>query len=322
MGFSSNSVASLAAAAPLVTKNRDEFGRLANDAACIQMVAENYAAKTRAAELVLRYNLSHDISDLEQAENFLAGSVAAYQKLAALTQPAYRFANSMQTSPRKIPVSGGAGGKGTNYLWSQLLPVYQKELADFQAKVAELKERRPEAKTNQQLAGSVTGAPIAVLPAAKFTLISTNAETYAVKVGARPFADRQYKIKELAPELSGLTGIRFSHEAAKNGHYEPIEFEAAEPVQVLVGYFKDGRDIWLQVPKLEFAAQADDRGGVETVIENAAVIQECPGVDVHAFRFDAGRQKLEFIGQGSFVILGVVPQSVKLEKRDAGKGMK
>ena len=32
--------------------------------------------------------------------------------------------------------------------------------------------------------------------------------------------------------------------------------------------------------------------------------------------------KLEFIGKGSFVILGVVPSAVKLEKRAAGRGMK
>ena len=90
----------------------------------------------------------------------------------------------------------------------------------------------------------------------------------------------------------------------------------------LVGYFKEEHDIWLQVPKLEFAAQADERGGVETVIENAAVVQLCPTVDVHVFRYGIGRQKLEFIGKGSFVILGVVPQSVPLNKRDAHCGVK
>ena len=214
---------------------------------------------------------------------------------------------------RKIPVRGGEHGVGTNYLWSQLVPLYQKELEDFQAKVAQLKPG-----TNSP--GPIRRAEIKPLPAAKFKLISPNAETYRVKVGALPFADREYKIRELAPELNGLKGIRFSHEAAKNGHYEPVEFEAAEPVLVLVGYFKEAREIWLQVPRLEFAAQADERGGVETVIENAAVIQDCPGVDVHAFRYGAGRQKLEFLGHGSFVILGVVPQSVKLEKRDASFG--
>jgi len=58
------------------------------------------------------------------------------------------------------------------------------------------------------------------------------------------------------------------------------------------------------------------------VIRDAADIEQCPNVNVHAFRYDAGRQKLELIGQGSFVILGIVPQSVKLEKRDAKVGAK
>jgi hypothetical protein len=43
-------------------------------------------------------------------------------------------------------------------------------------------------------------------------------------------------------------------------------------------------------------------------------------VDIHAFRFEAGRQKLELIGKGSFVVLGVVPQSATLNKRDAHAG--
>ena len=93
-------------------------------------------------------------------------------------------------------------------------------------------------------------------------------------------------------------------------------------MQVLVGYFDSNQKAWLQVPRLETAAQADERGGVDTVIENAAIISSSPNVNVHAFRFDAGRQKLELIGKGSFVILGVVPQSVQLEKRDSGLGVK
>jgi len=91
-------------------------------------------------------------------------------------------------------------------------------------------------------------------------------------------------------------------------------------VQILVGYLNSSSDIWLQVPKLEFTAQADERGGVETVLENAVTIQSCPSANLHAFRYEAGRHKLELIGKGSFVILGVVPQSVKLEPREANLG--
>ena len=152
-------------------------------------------------------------------------------------------------------------------------------------------------------------------------MISTYSETYEIKIGAKVFTDRNFTIQSLAPELKGLTGIRFSHEVAKKG-IQPIEFEVAEPGLVLVGYFDSPQKAWLQVPKLEFAAHADERGGVDTVIENAATISSCPNVNIHAFRFDAGRQKLEFIGKGSFVVLGLVPQSVELEKRDAKVGAK
>ena len=301
----SNAVAAANSVETLVTKNRDEFERLKNDTLCIQAMAENYSAKVKAAELVLRYNYSHDISDMENAEKFLAESFADYQELVALTDKTYHYANSMQTSQRKIPVPGGVKGHGTNYLWSQLLPLYEKELEDFQAKVAALKQ-----STN--VVAAVDESAVKPWPAAQFKLISTNAETYKIEVGAKVFTDRNFVIQTLELELNGLTGIRFSHEAAKEG-LPPIEFEASEPVYVLVGYFDSDKKAWLQVPKLEFAAQADERGGVDTVLENAATISSSPNVNLHAFRFGAGKQKLELIGKGSFVILGVVPQSVKLK---------
>ncbi len=316
LGYSAKALEEIEAARPLVTANRAEFERLANDVKCIALMGRFYAAKTSAARAVLLYGHSGDIADLKRAETFLGVSLGFYRQLAELTGKSYRFANSMQTSQRKIPFVGGANGVGTNYHWAQLVPLYEKELTDFQAKVAQLKPGEP------QRAGSETGAPVAAWPAAKFSLLSTNAETYEVKTGARPFADRNYTITALAPELNGLTGIRFSHEAAKNGRYEPVEFEVSEPVRVLVGYFHDRRELWLQVPNLDFAAQADDRGGLETIIENAAAIEECPSVGLHAFRFEPGRHKLELIGKGSFVVLGVVPQSAKLEKRDAKAGGK
>ena len=311
----SNAVAAVDAAGPFVAKNRSEFARLCKDVQCIQLMAENYAAKAKAAELVLRYDYSQNITDMLQAEKSLMESFKKYWMLAMIADNAYRFANSMQTSQRKIPFVGGNNGVGTNYLWSQLVPLYQKEFDDFCTKVTQLR-----LSTNAPVV-RVNEANIKPWPAAAFKLISTNAETYQVEVGAKPFKDRGYTILELAPELKGLTGIRFSHDAAKAGHYEPIEFEASEPVSVLVGYFNSRQPIWLQVPELENAAQADERGGVDTVIENAATIEGCPNVNVHAFRYGAGRQKLELIGKGSFVVLGIVPQSVKLEKRDARKGV-
>ena len=319
--YSRDARRSIQAAATNVTKNISEFNRLRDDITCIEWMSTFYSIKAEAALDVLRFSYSKNIADMTNALQWMERSTLAFGPLVGIGQKNYHFANSMQTGHRKIPFPGATSGVGTNYHWSHVLPLYEKELADFRAELAERRSPNRPVSNDRQRANSEIGAPL-VWPAASFKLISTNAETYEVKLGAKPFADRKYTITELAPELTGLTGIRFSHEAAKNGRYVPVEFEVTVPVRVLIGYFQNERDLWLQVPNLDFASHADERGGIDPVLRNAAAIDECPNVNIHAFRYEPGRYKLEMIGKGSFVILGIVPQSAQLEKRDAGKGTK
>lgn len=138
LNYSSNAVA-LAASVASVPKNRDEFERLKNDTLCIRAMAENYADKVHAAESVLRYNYSHDVSDLDLAEKFLAASLEDFAKLTQLATNTYSFANSMQTNHRKIPIVGAVKGRPANYLWSQMLPQYEAELKNFQATIEKIK---------------------------------------------------------------------------------------------------------------------------------------------------------------------------------------
>jgi len=76
---------------------------------------------------------------MEQAMELLGMSLDHFELLTRLAQRKYRFANSMQTGHRKIPFPGAVNGIGTNYHWSQVLPLYQRELDDFRASVAKLK---------------------------------------------------------------------------------------------------------------------------------------------------------------------------------------
>jgi len=141
--FSAKAVSEIDAAASAVTNNRDEFFRLQNDILCIRALTQNYAAKANAAILVLRYQDSHDIADMEKAVPLLSQSLDHFRQLTDLTRDTYLYANSCQTGQRKIPVTGAIKGQPANYHWTQLLPVYEKELADFQAKVAALKSAKP-----------------------------------------------------------------------------------------------------------------------------------------------------------------------------------
>lgn len=306
--FSKKAVEAIDAAAPNVTKNQEEFARLRNDVHCIRAMSQNYAAKVRAAMAVLRYQYSNDVTDMERAREQLTESLEHYKRLAELTKDTYKFANSMQTSQRKIPFVGGVGGKPANNHWVQLVPAYEAELSDLERKVAALKR-------GESLAADES--KIRQLPKGNLKLLTDAAELYDVKPGERVWSDRKYVIESVAPELVELTGIRFSHEAAKNGQYTPIEFETDQPVQILIGYFKDARPMWLKPPDLETDALAAERGGTEPLLLNAATITESPAVDVHAMTFPPGRHKLEMRGKGSFAVLGVVPASATIEKRDA-----
>jgi hypothetical protein len=296
--FSAQAVAALDAAAPAVTKNREEFARLGNDAACIRAMALSYGAKAGAARHVLRFKKTGEVAEMEQAKVDLAESLAQYRTLERLTRDSYAYANSMQTSQRRIPVvGGGAGGKPANFHWTQLLPLYEKEFADFDAQVTALKSGGASAARAQTLA---------TLRAAPFAVVGRAAEAYTIKAGARVFTDAADAIASTASELDGLKGIRASRAAAQAGRDAPVEISTAGPVRVLIGYVRADSPEWRQPPRSETDARAAERGGTEPLLLAAVAIPSLPPVDVYELTFDAGRHKIDPPGSGAFLILGIV----------------
>ncbi|RXK53643.1 hypothetical protein ESB00_18315 [Oleiharenicola lentus] len=291
LAFSAQAAAAIDRAAPLVTRNREEFNRLRNDVHAIRAMSQNYVAKTRAALAVLRYGYSKDLADMVLAEENLAESLVYFRRLTELTKDAYSAANSMQTAQRRIPVPGGIAGKRANYHWTQLLPVYEKELTEFQAQVAALK--------NPAAAQGRTHAPLT--PAA-WKLLTPGLSTYTVQVGNTVFPDAPAVFTAVAPELEGLQGI-----GLRRGEPDKvIDFECSEPVRVLIGYFHDRGPGWRQPPTLETDATAADRGGAEPFIVDAVKFDALPAATVHAFDYPAGRHTLQVRGTGTYLILGIV----------------
>jgi hypothetical protein len=109
-------------------------------------MAAFYAFKVRAAGTILFQRGTTNSLDAKMVETRLQLSVDAFARLTALTTNTYQFANSMQTSHRKIPFVGASHAGPTNYLWSQVLPLYQNELADIRAQIAAGKPVLPAAK--------------------------------------------------------------------------------------------------------------------------------------------------------------------------------
>ena len=102
---------------------------------CIRAMSEFYAAKAKAAMLVLRYQFSKEATDMKMALVFLEESLEHYRNLTDLTAETYIFANSLQMGIRKIPFTG-SDGKYKH--WTECIGEYEKELKDFRQKVENL----------------------------------------------------------------------------------------------------------------------------------------------------------------------------------------
>jgi len=288
-----DAVEAIEKAAPYITKNREEFRRLGNDMRCYQQLAEFYDCKAQAALFVLQYNYSGRLADLTNALGSLEASVEAYRRLTKLATPAYRYANSMQTAQRKIPIRG-ANGKFIT--WRELLPLYEDELQHFRTHLDSL--RSP---------GYRATAPPAFEPA----VVQLNAPAYySLDSGARPFTDTSLMIRAVASPLKGLHGLAYAG-LAQRASGTTIHFSCTEPVDLLIGFFDKKASAFLPPPQLETDASANEYGQAEPRMAHAVLLTGgMPAVDVHAWSFKPGEHTLE-LGKGLCLVLGFAkPQPV------------
>jgi hypothetical protein len=284
-------VAAAEAAQPLVTRDREEFGRLLNDMRCIREQYRYYNAKTRAAALVLRYGYSRETGDLKQALPLLAASLEHYRKLVALTEKTYREGPSVHSSSRRIPFLG-APGRYTH--WRDCLPVYERELAAFQRNLKLL-------ETTGTTARSLDRAP---LPGVGVKLLGDAGELFPVAPGAKLYTDQPFPIERIAPELRGLTGIRIAQAAAAKEGVR-VQFELAEAAQVLVGFFRSEK---------KGAAAAAPKDEWEAVLRNGIEVPGQPGFVVWSHALPKGKGELDF-GRGAYVVLGFIQRDAQPEPR-------
>lgn len=296
-------VAAIDKAAAAVTRNKEEFGRLRNDMHCYREFAYAFNLKVKAAQRVLNYQWGKDLNELDAAIPLMEQSLDHYRKLVALTDSTYYYANSMQTAQRRIPI-GGDGGK--NKTWKEMLVHYENELANFKANLQLLKDRA---------AGKVTesAAEIKPLSAANVKILNGLAPV-KLATGASLFSNVLGKVDALAAELEGLTAYRMDGEVQRK-EGTTIEFEAAAPVSLLVGYFRDDQKKYAKAPKLETDASANDYGQAEPKLTNAIRIAGMPLANVHAYHFEAGKHTL-LLPKGYTMVLGFTDAQVT--PRNAG----
>ncbi|MGF7233225.1 alpha-d-galacturonidase [Arachidicoccus sp.] len=301
-----NAVNAINAASPYIKKDTAEFNRLKNDIYSYNLLANFYSQKAKAALCVLRYKYSNNISDLEKALPYLESSVQYFSDLAMITKNTYLYANSMQTSQRKIPISGK---DGKNKTWVELLPLYQKELANFKKNIQALKfHKNIQSEDTRSIA----------LQNASVNFLDGKTNNFIVVKNARPFLDTAVGIEEVAPVLRGLKALSFSRiNQQENGTL--LHFKNDKKVQLLIGYFVNKSKTYLSEPELETDASANEYGQAETKIANAVLVPGFPSVNVHSFSFAPGEHSFQ-LGDGECLVLGFIDGNKKLVPYDAALG--
>ena len=276
------------AAAPFVTMNKAEYQRAVGDLHSISLLMQFYNAKTKAAEQVLLYGYDHDAAHLHMAETSLAESVDRFRELTAIAGPAYRTATSMETTQRQIPFRGGMNQYPN---WQQCLLMYEKELATFRNRIAQLSAGATIDETK----------PTEPLPQIEFTLKLGAGEAFTVEKGASLFLGSNATITDLAPELSGMKGIRIVPSQGGTLH-----FDLAQPAQILVGFAANGsKQVSLLDPETE---------QWNLVLLNAISAAKIPPMAVWAKPLPAGENELD-LGKGQYVVLGFIPADLHVAPR-------
>ncbi|MFT2009327.1 hypothetical protein ACMA1I_11685 [Pontibacter sp. 13R65] len=296
-------------AAGAVTQNKEEFARLQNDMYVYNAMAQHYSEKVKAAVKVLRYKYSEDVADLEKALPHLEKSMEHYRELVRLTKDTYLYANSMQTTQRKIPVRATDGAFKH---WEEILPIFEQELSTFKQRIDSLKTSH-----------NATAAKVVPLKNAHVIIQSKTEGSYTLGKGQKLFADTTVLIQDVAPELRGLKGMRYS-KAKQIAEGTTIKFTASRPVKLLVGYFKkpvaygsEQDPNFARAPELETDATANDYGQGETKITNAIVAGDLPPVNIHSYSFNAGAHTLH-LPKGALLLIGFIDGTKELKIYDAG----
>jgi hypothetical protein len=212
----------------------------------------------------------------------------------------------MQTAQRRIPV-GGDDGK--NKTWIELLPQYEAEYTNLQENIKTLKEvANGTHKTDNDNISALSPANVKILNGLK---------TVKLDDGVALFSNLpDSKIDGLAPELKGLQAFTFDGDKQRTDA-TTIEFEAAEPVTMLVVYYRDDHRKYAKAPKLETDASANDYGQAEPVLTNAVRMAHLPIGNVHAYNFPAGKHTL-MLPKGYLSVLGFTNDKVKTRNAALG----
>ncbi len=296
-----NALDNLNHATKTATRHQDEYRRLADDINNYALFALAFHTKVLAAYDVLNYKWSKDLKYLDKALPNLETSVYLWRLLSQRTDSTYLYANSMQTAQRRIPVGGDNGGHKT---WSDMLPVYEEELANFKKNINKLKN--PADNSEQEMIIAADRADV---------IIDSQQDMVPLVKGVTVFEKREdTKVDSVATELTKMGALVLNRDTTRIVG-TTVSFRCERPVKMLVGFFQDDDPKWAKAPKLEIDATGNEYGQAEPILTNAIALVNMPPVNIHAYHFPAGQHTIN-LPKGIIMVAGFTESDIK--PRDAG----
>jgi hypothetical protein len=140
-------------------------------------------------------------------------------------------------------------------------------------------------------------------------------KTVSITQFANVFSSGKNNIVKLAPELTGLTGVRFP--VAKGGLFEAISFTLrfVSNTRLLVGLFRDSarREDTRTLASIKFEKGKPD---LQPILVSAITITGMPSIDVYAIQFAKGSHTVQADAGKPWIFVGAISARQKLIARN------
>ncbi|NDV84508.1 hypothetical protein [Bacteroides sp. 51] len=150
-----------------------------------------------------------------------------------------------------------------------------------------------------------------------YTILSAGGESFPTTVYGNPYSGNYRSILEIAPEVTGLKGVRLPVDKQGNLKATRLQLKFNQSVKLLLGVAGPSGQTFdaSMLAKLDF-----HKGKVSSkpVLLNALSITELPAMDVYEVRYPAGEQELTIPENPGFhiAVLGAVSSGKKIAYRD------
>lgn len=161
----------------------------------------------------------------------------------------------------------------------------------------------------QETTAQAADVQVASWKQAAFDIATPGYTTFKTSDYGHVFSGSKHNIVRVAPEIKGLTGVKFPAEQYRNGTYKPLKLKFKEPVKVLIGVFQDGDKAY---------RKPSSGSNQQLVLENGLTVTGLPAVNVYAVSYPKGTHIINPEGTGLFTVLGVVKANQQLSSRNVG----